>query len=79
METVIVNCDFSGVDDSAKNEFRRGMKKYTEELSSLDCDGILGILKAFQKKVCVNGFPAAQSPGVSFAQLILSMVLDTIR
>lgn len=79
MESLISNCDFSNVNDFTTNEFRREKTRYKEQLSSLDYVGILNIVKAFQTKVCVRGFPGARSPGSEYADLILTTILQTIR
>lgn len=79
METLILNCDFSNVNDETTNEFRSERKRYKEQLSSLDYVGILSIVNAFQTKVCVSGFPGARSPGSEYADLILTTILQTIR
>nr|XP_034323462.1 uncharacterized protein LOC117688861 [Crassostrea gigas] len=79
MESLISNCDFSNVNDFTTNEFRRERTRYKEQLSSLDYVGILNIVKAFQNKVCVRGFPGVRSPGFEYADLILTIILQTIR
>lgn len=79
MESLISNCDFSNVNDFTTNEFRREKTRYKEQLSSLDYVGILNIVKAFQNKVCVRGFPGVRSPGSGYADLILTTILQTIR
>ncbi|XP_052697616.1 uncharacterized protein LOC128175814 [Crassostrea angulata] len=79
METLILNCDFSNVKDETTNEFRSERTRYKEQLSSLDYVGILSIVKAFQNKVCVRGFPGVRSPGSEYANLILTTILQTIR
>uniref|UniRef100_K1Q047 Uncharacterized protein n=1 Tax=Magallana gigas TaxID=29159 RepID=K1Q047_MAGGI len=78
MEAYILKCDFSRVTDDTNNEFRESLDSYQEELSSLDYAGILKILKAFQNKVCVRGFPGVESPGHELAESILTAILETI-
>lgn len=79
METLILKCDFSNVNEDTTNEFRRERTSYKEQLSSLDYFGILNIVKTFQNKVCVRGFPGVRSPGYEYADLILTTILQTIR
>jgi hypothetical protein len=79
MESYILHCDFSGATDDTEDDFRKKRRIFEEELSSLGRDGILSIITAFQRRVCVAGFPGARSVGFDLSGRILRMMLDSLR
>jgi hypothetical protein len=79
MESYISHCDFSGASEDTVDGFREKTSGFEEELSSLGRDGILSIITAFQRKVCVVGFPGQRCAGFDLSELILEMILVSLR